>query len=482
MSVILLYFAYAGIGVQAQTKLTGRIVDTNDRVLPNVLVDFNNGFIRTFSDNDGIFSLTFPDTLITSRIRFQSFGYKTKSMIVGKGLQTMKVVLLDSVYSLSSVTVLAARNGRFSDYSAQTVQMSTFDIVTNPAAMADIIGNMRVLPGVQTDDHDGRLIIQGGSPDESQIYINDLIVANPYSAPAENVGARSRFTPDLFSGTVLQSGGFNAEFGQALSGIVNLNTKEREQMTAKTDIAVSSVYSGLTHIEQKPSYAWRASVDYSNLFLTEKITNSLYDCRKPYHSVRSDIFMTKNFSPDTKMTAQFNGSYANGVYAYKDVDGMDLENSLTQSYLYAQTNFYHTFDERFSLSAAANMIVDTRSNTEKLHANSQASAQNIWNHNKITLQYRSLRIVNRTGMEFMFNPSSETYATSNYDYRQSLQNNLAGVYSDTKFFLSENFTASAGLRGEYSVRMRKFNVAPRLYMAYRLNASNIFSVAAGDYF
>jgi hypothetical protein len=478
----LLCFALVGFSVQAQTRLTGRIVDTDDRALPAVLVDFNNGFIRTISDNEGNFSLTYPDTLTNSRIRFQAFGYKTKSMIVGRGQQSMKVVLLDSVYGLSSVTVLAARNGRFSDYSAQTVQMSMFDIVTNPAAMADIIGNMRVLPGVQTDDNDGRLIIQGGSPDESQIYINDLIVANPYSVSMENVGARSRFTPDLFFGTVLQSGGFNAEFGQALSGIVNLNTKEREQMSAKTDIAVSSVYSGLTHIEQKPSYAWRASVDYSNLFLTEKIIPSAYECIKPYQSVRSDIFLTKNFSPDTRMTAQFNGSYANGVYAYANVDSMESENSLTQSYLYAQTNFYHTFDDRFSLSAAANMIVDTRSNTELLHANGNFSAQNIWNHSKITLQYRSHRIVNRTGVEFIFNPLRETYAPSGYDYRQSLQNNLAGVYSDTKIFLSGNLTASAGLRGEYSVRMRKFNVAPRLYMAYRLNGANIFSVATGDYF
>jgi hypothetical protein len=45
---------------------------------------------------------------------------------------------------------------------AQTYQMSAFDILTNPAAMADVIGNTRVLPGVQTNDNDGRLIVHGG--------------------------------------------------------------------------------------------------------------------------------------------------------------------------------------------------------------------------------------------------------------------------------------------------------------------------------
>jgi hypothetical protein len=85
------------------------------------------------------------------------------------------------------------------------------------------------IKNVQANDNDGRLIIQGGGTDESQIYINDLIVANPYTLASKNNGVRSRFNSDLFEGIVLQSGGFNAEFGQALSGIVNLNTKEKEQ-------------------------------------------------------------------------------------------------------------------------------------------------------------------------------------------------------------------------------------------------------------
>jgi hypothetical protein len=222
-------------------------------------------------------------------------------------------------------------------------------------------------------------------------------------------------------------------------------------------------------------------VDYSNLFLTDKITGSAYRGIKPYQSIKSDIFATREFSPDTKMTAQLNGSYANGTYAHRDIDGAERENSLAQSYLYGQMNFYHAFGNRLSLSAAANLIVDGFSGTGMERADDTLSTQNIWSHSKITLQYRSYKIVNRAGMEFICNPYRETY-TLYGDYRRSMQNNLASVYNDTKFFLSDNLAFSAGLRGEYSVRMRKFNVAPRLYMAYRLNDANIFSVAAGDYF
>ena len=479
--LILLCVVSNTIAMQAQTKLSGQIVDKSDRAIPGVSVDFNDGLVKTTADSDGKFRLIYPDSVSNRRLRLQSFGYKTKRLFINRGESFVKIVLLDSIYNLGFVTVSAPRNGRFGDYSAQTIQMSAFDIITNPAAMADIIGNMRVLPGVQTNDNDGRLIIQGGSSDESQIYINDLIVANPYARSSKNGGARSRFTPDLFSGTVLQSGGFNAEFGQALSGIVNLNTKEHGQMTAKTDISVSSVYAGMTHIDKKPSYACRASLSYNNLFLTHKITESENVWKNPYQSIVSDIFLSKEFSPDTKITAQLNGSYANGCYSYKNVDGTTLENNLTQSYLYGQLNVYHSFDDVFSLSAASNFIVDCFSGTGLQSENDKSVTQNRWNHTKITLQYKMRKIINRSGAEFIANPYRETY-TSDVIYRRKLQNNLVSLYNDTKFFLSNNLTASVGLRGEYSVYLKKTNLAPRLYIAYRLKRGSTLSVAAGDYF
>ncbi|MDR3286683.1 MAG: TonB-dependent receptor [Prevotellaceae bacterium] len=480
--IMLICFVCAGFSLSAQTELSGEIVDKNSNALANVSVSFNNGMVKTISDNAGKFTLTYPDTVKTRNLRFQLFGYKTKAMIINKNQQNMKIILLDSTYNLDGAKVLASRNGRFSDYSAQTLQMSTFDIVTNPAAMADIIGNMRVLPGVQSNDTDGRLIIQGGDTDESQIYINDLIVANPYSLSSKNSGSRSRFTPDLFDGTVLQSGGFNAEFGQAMSGIINLNTKEHEQMLSKTDIAISSAYADITHIGKKPSYAYRASLNYINMMpYTKIIPDDTYDWEKHYQQISADVYFTKQFSQDTKITAQFNSSYADGVYNYKDVDNVNLKNNIRQTYVYTQINFYHSFNSKLSLSAAGNVVIDGLSGTETQYQNDKINTKNIWNHNKITLQYKTRKITNRTGAEFIYSAYDETY-TFITDYKTNVQNNLASIYNDTKIFFGNNITASIGLRGEYSFYLKKFNAAPRLYFAYRLDAENIFSFSAGDYF
>lgn len=386
----------------------------------------------------------------------------------------------DSI-QLKPVVVKRAKYGRFSDYSAQTLQMSMFDIITNPAAMADIIGNMRILPGVQANDNDGRLIIQGGGTDESQVYINDLIVANPYSLAATNKGVRTRFNSDLFEGIALQSGGFNAEFGQALSGILNLNTREKEQMEARTDLSVSSVYAGIAHVDKKPSYAYRASLDYTNLTPYRQLFPDSYDWQKQYQQLSLDFFLTKEFSPRTKMTAQLNTSRAGGRYSYNNIDSIRMTNDLKQTYLYAQLNVYHVLNRQFSLSAAGNVVMDQFSGTDLHYRQDRLKERNIWNHNKITLQYKNSKLTNRAGAELIVNPYRENYFFDR-EYTRSVHNHLASVYNDTKLFLTNNLTANIGLRGEYSGYLKRFHLAPRLYAGYRFQRQHILSASYGEYF
>ncbi len=485
--MLLLLFS---VNLHAQTRLAGEVLDKTNVPVPGALVDFGNGRQRVVTGDDGKFTLTYSDSLKNHPLRISAYAYKTKTMVVNKGQEYVRVVLLDSAISLRSVTVSASKHGRFSDYSAQTVQLSSFDIVTNPAAMADIIANMRVLPGVQTNDNDGRLIIQGGSPDESKYYINELMVANPYTLSSKNSGVRSRFSSDLFEGIVLQSGGFNAEFGQALSGIVNLNTKEKEKMEAKTDIALSSVFAGVTHIGQGASYAYRADLQYSNIGVYNRLFPDDYDWRKPYQQISADFFLTKEFSTKIKMTAQVNASSAGGEYSYYNVDSVYFTNNMQEQYLYAQVNLYHAFNSHFNLSVASNVIFDKLSATEVRYQGDEIETAGAWNHNKINLQYSNGKLTNRTGVEFICNPFDETYLLdltnfgnlSNLSFNAEINNNLWSVYNDTKIFIGRNFTMSAGFRGEYSTYLKQFNFAPRFYAGYRWNKSTILSASVGNYF
>jgi hypothetical protein len=471
-TLFLLLFMLTGWGLGAQTTLMGIVCDKARVPVSGVWVYFNNGLLQTTTQADGSFSLTYPDTLTVRTLRFQAIGYKSKTMTLNKGQQQLQVILTDSTYNLGAVRISASLHGRFSDYSAQTIAMNAFDIVTNPSAMADLIGNMRVLPGVQTNDNDGRLIIQGGSPDESQFYINDLIIANPYHLASKNKGVRSRFTPDLFEGIVLQSGGFNAAFGQALSGVINLNTKEREQLEAKTDISLSSVFAEITHIGKKPTYAYRATVSYTNLTPYGKLFPDGYNWNKYFQTAGADFFLTKEFSPNTKLSALVHFNHEAGDYSYQNVDEVRLRNDMQQDYFYTQINLFHKFNARFSLFIASNAVAEHFSGTEVQYEKDKVTNTGIWNHSKINFQYTSGTLTNQTGVECILNPFDETY-TWQQTYKTTVNNNLIGLYNDTKLFLTNNLTVSLGLRGEYSLYLKQFNVAPRVYAGYRINKVHV---------
>ncbi|MDR3219430.1 MAG: TonB-dependent receptor [Dysgonamonadaceae bacterium] len=478
---ISLIFFFSITGLFAQTTLSGEIEDRAGKPVPGASVSLGAGFLRTVSNNDGEFSFVYPDTLTNRSLQFEAFGYKRKKVNTNRGQQHIKVMLIDSIFNLQNVVVSAPKYGRFSDYSAQTIKMSTFDVVTNPAAMADMSAAMRVLPGVQANDNDGRLIVQGGSPGESQYYINDLLVVDPYNLSSTGTGVRSRFTSDLFDGVVLQSGGYNAEFGQALSGIINLNTKERTEMTPKTDISVSSVYAGITHTDQKPSYAYRASLRYSNLEPYGKLFPDKLEWNDYFQSLQGDFFLTKEFNLKTKMTVQANFSREGLECAYYNVDTVRFTNRFNQDYFYAQANLYHAFDVRWSLSLASNVVANRFSGTEMQRLNDRVENLNSWNHNKLGLQYRQGRIVNRSGIEWINNSFEETY-TFDREYKTQINSQWMSLYNDTKLFIGNKLTANIGLRGEYSFYLRRFNLAPRLYLGYALNTENIFSMSVGRYF
>ncbi|GHT12376.1 TonB-dependent receptor [Bacteroidia bacterium] len=480
----LLIFAFAclNVNLKAQTSLSGQIVDKTQAPVPSVSINLGSGFLQTFSDNDGNFSFVYPDTLTDRTIQLEAFGYKKKKVAINKGQRQVRVILLDSVYTIQNVVVSHPKYGKFTDYSAQTIKMSTMDIITNPAAMADMLAGMRgILPGVQTNDNDGRLIIQGGSSDESQVYINDLMVANPYNLSANNTLVRNRFSAssDLFDGVVLQSGGYNAEFGQALSGIVNLNTLDRASIEPKTDIAVSSVYAALTHIDRKPSYAYRTSLNYTNIGPYSRLIPRSYEWNKYYNQLTADFFLTKEFSPKTKMTMQANLSKAGMEYTYDNIDNLRITNGLNQDYLYAQVNLYHALDAKWSLSLASNIVAENFTATQMQLKDEK---QSVWNHSKLNLQYSNGKVTNRSGIEWINNPFSETYTAGPDELSLEMNNRLMSLYNDTKLILTNQLTANIGLRGEYSNYLKRFNLAPRLYLGYALNPENIVSVSAGQYF
>src|SRR6185436_1392463 len=109
-------------------------------------------------------------------------------------------------------------------------------------------GALNTLPGTQKVGESGRLFVRGGDGNETRTFIDGMLVLDAYGPSAPNTPSRGRFLPFMFKGTSFSTGGYSAEYGQALSSALVLDTKDITEAT-RTDLGFLSVGADVAHTQ-----------------------------------------------------------------------------------------------------------------------------------------------------------------------------------------------------------------------------------------
>ena len=255
----------------AQTLITGSVTDKQGEPLPFANISLEGTYDGATADADGRFSFESEEkgaqTLVASMV-----GYNPSKLAVnlnGGNLEfTLK--LEESINSLNAVVVTA---GMFeASDEKKMVMMKPMDIVTTAGAGADIVSVMQLLPGATRVGEQEGLFVRGGSANETKTVIDGMIVQNPFFSSTPDVPQRGRFNPFMFKGTAFSTGGYSAQYGQALSSVLLLNTmdKQGENSNATFGVNMAGLTASYTH------KGWlTATANYSNIapFLAIAKTN-----------------------------------------------------------------------------------------------------------------------------------------------------------------------------------------------------------------
>ncbi|MCF7806929.1 MAG: TonB-dependent receptor [Candidatus Marinimicrobia bacterium] len=222
-TITILFFLFsqslvAGVG----GKLAGTVRDENGSPLIGVNIIINDTPLGTASREDGsYFIINIPPGTYT--IRFQMIGYKVsvhENVQVVSDFTTRVSTQLEpvSLDATEEVVVVATRPLIQRDATATIRVVQADDIVAMP--VDNITDVLATQAGFTTDD-EGGLHVRGGRSKEILYMIDGVVVKDPMEGD--------------FSGSVNQnaiqeltviSGTFNAEYGQAMSSVVNIVTKE----------------------------------------------------------------------------------------------------------------------------------------------------------------------------------------------------------------------------------------------------------------
>ncbi|MBC7920253.1 MAG: carboxypeptidase-like regulatory domain-containing protein, partial [Ferruginibacter sp.] len=233
-------------GINAQTVVSGQVTDSKQLPLVGASVYLKGAYEGTATDTAGFFRFTTPQkgvgTLVVSAL-----GYETTERQVGLDQPvSLRILLRESPSTTLREVVISAGVFEASDEKRGTV-LKPLDIVTIAGAGADVFRALQVLPGTSRVGEQEGLFVRGGAASETKAIIDGLIVQNPFFSSVPNVSQRGRFSPFQFKGTALSTGGYSAQYGQALSSILVLNSTDLPARSAfNAGVNLAGVYGGYT--------------------------------------------------------------------------------------------------------------------------------------------------------------------------------------------------------------------------------------------
>lgn len=461
----------------AQTAISGKVTEKNGTPIVGANVYLEGTYDGASTDETGSFLFYTEETGVqTLIVSFVSFEPYLRSGDVAQ-MNQLNISLREDVNSLDTV-VISAGTLEASDNSKVSV-LKPLDVVTTASALGDFVGALQTLPGTTTVAEDGRLFVRGGDAGETQIFIDGIRVFTPYSATTNNIPTRGRYSPFLFDGITFSTGGYSAEYGQALSSVLLLNTID-EPDQEKTDIAVMTVGAGLGNTQKWDKSSLSFNTTYINLAPYIAVFPDRNDWEKPYELVAGEsVYRNQLKGGLLKVYAAFDS--ANFELTQEDIDLPDGLHFKLKNYNFYSNASYSgdlsdtwKFDTGGSFTHARN---DIGIEDNKID-NSENSA-----HVKIKFKKRfSNRFKLNFGAEQFFTDFSEDFENPFFDARYGFNNNISAVFVESDVIFSRKFALKVGARAEYSALFDEFTFSPRTSVAYKTGKNSQLSVAYGDFY
>lgn len=220
--LFLFLISVSGLYSGTTGKISGKITDAETgEALVGANIIINESFMGTASDADGnYFILNIPPGIYT--VSISMMGYQRiefEHVQVNIDVTTrIDAALRTTVLELGeTVVVTAERNLVLKDMTSSFSSVNADQIENLPVQQIQEV--LRLNAGII--ESNGRLHIRGGRPGEVAYWVDGISATDIYdgrmSVRVENSAVQEL---QVISGT------FNAEYGQAMSGIVNIITKE----------------------------------------------------------------------------------------------------------------------------------------------------------------------------------------------------------------------------------------------------------------
>jgi len=459
-----------------QATVQGSVTDESGNPVIGANVYIKDSYDGASSDLNGAFSFkTSEEGLQMLIVTFVGYEKHQAEINLDDNSLNLNIQLKEAINRLDAVVISA---GSFSagDESNREV-LETLDIVTTAGATADVAGALNTLPGTQTVGEQGRLFVRGGEGYETRTFIDGLEVLDSYSPSAPQTPTRGRFSPFMFDGTSFSTGGYSAEYGQALSSALILNTKD-VAVQDRTDISLMSVGTDIAHSQTFDNSSVSAKIQYTNLTPYFELVSQRINYEQAPISYESNFaYRHKTKNGTLKLYGNLNNTSLH-IYRPQIIEtSFEDEIKINNTYGYLNANYSSIINDNWSHSSGlsfTNSIEDL--NVDDLELNDDLRGA----HAKTVFFYdHSDKLSVKAGLENFTHYSR--LLVSEDDVELDYNRNLSAAFTEADYYLSNDLVLRAGLRFEIDDIERQPYLAPRLSLARKIGKDGQLSVAYGKF-
>lgn len=222
-SLVISFLLLSGLNAEpigTTGKIKGKVTDEKGASLPGATIKVEGTNLGTSSDDAGEYVII-NVPVGTYSVKCSYLGYKTEvqtEVRVSADITTTVDFTLTEVGIIKTDTleIIAKRNTLNPDQSGRIIT-EEFIQTTGIRGIENLAAKTA---GVVQDERGGAINIRGGRPNETAIIIDGVLTTNPLDG-----SSTAYVSNNLLQEMAVLTGGFSAEYGNVLSGIINVTTK-----------------------------------------------------------------------------------------------------------------------------------------------------------------------------------------------------------------------------------------------------------------
>lgn len=502
--------------VQAQNTQTisGKVVDQASQMpLVGVVVLVEDHDLTTITDIDGNFILekvpVGRQTLTTQYLGYEP--YKSEGLLITAGkMSYLEIELLEQIQTTETVVVTAAGgadgvgNKALNDLSVVSARSFSVEETKRYAASIDDPGRMAAaLPGIQTDqDNENDVVIRGNSSFGVLWRLEGLEIPNPshFGRPGTTGGGISVFSASVLGNTDLSTGGFAAEYGNALSGVFDMRNRRGNMVEREHSIKIGLV--GLGVSTEGPIKKGRSSYLVNYRYSTLGILNAM-----GIYVVRENV--ANNFQ-DLSFNVTFNSKDNKNEVKIFGIGGLSEEQFFIKEDTTNWLTYLDYIDERNGSNLGLLGVTFRRLLNDKSYL--KIVAGSVYNNifikqkipNLVTLDINDLNLMEeydyhtfrsqlhatysnklsnrfriKTGLSLTANTYDLNYYINSYQFLDNVRGTtfIGQAYVQGSYRPTSNLTFNVGMHALFLTLNNTYSIEPRFGLQYNPTKTTTISAA-----